>query len=452
MRTMTDTQVNVDAKEMVGGEDLSRILVSSPSPQSVHDLPSATAVYAWPSILAPYLSTALTHRGSYTESEILHHTAFFAKHVSSWLGPGPTGSNRAQYPSSMTKDYTPFELSFCWKSAQQNGTPIVRYVIDIFPQDPTSDRRGSLSRALDAIASLNVLSKEPDNQLSVFPELWSHVTRFFMSIEATLHATPCESCRPSSTFIGFDLVATQTRAKLYWLLPSCQSTPDLLQTIDQLFETCASVNPFFASTSFTAGWSQLREHVAANAESLRPRMVSIDATRWPAPRVKFYTRCVFAESNNGFGVIRPHLTLDGKLSLESDFENTCERLWEGLVQKEGEKRSKYCMLLWDIGVEGTVGSKLYIMCQEIPRTDVVVAGKVLECCRASAGAGLLEAFAAKDTPSAFIGEIGLAPRGAETEVSIYASPCWFSKDLWKEGEDEEGLLEKICPYGGMYGS
>ncbi|KAF8542585.1 dimethylallyl tryptophan synthase [Trichophaea hybrida] len=435
-------------------EDLHRILVLPPCPSaspppSIHcDFPSiASTPLSWPSILTPYLSNALTHSGGYTASDISHHTTFFTAHVSRWLGPGPTASNNPGYSSAMTNDHTPFELSFSWKSARQNGTPIVRYVIDIFPPEPYSDRRGSLKRALDAIASLKTLATtEPRLQLSVFSELWTHVTHFFLDREAKLHPTPCASCAPSSTFMGFDLVAAQIKTKFYWLLPSCPSIPEQLVTIDALFTSCRSVDSFFASASFTAAWSQIREHVRAHANILQPRMLSIDATRWPAPRVKIYTRCVFPGSGNDFENIQPHLTLGGHVALESDFESTARALWEGLVQREGQRMSKYCLLLWDVGTEGTIDSKLYVMCQEIPRRDAVVAGQVLECCRIARGAGLLEAFAKKDNPSAFISEIGLAPRGAKTEVSVYASPCWFSRRLWKDREDVQVLMEKIrCP-------
>ncbi|KAL3472467.1 hypothetical protein BJX99DRAFT_214694 [Aspergillus californicus] len=52
-------------------------------------------------------------------------------------------------------------------------------------------------------------------------------------------------------------------------------------------------------------------------------------------------------------------------------------------------------------------------------------------------------FAQCPDPTAFICEVSLAPRGSETEVSIYCSPCWSSRKTWEDCTESGGRLRKV---------
>lgn len=64
-----------------------------------------------------YLENALVHTNTYTAKEIGMYIDFFMDTIGPHLGPGPlslgSGNYQPQYPSAMTKDLTPFELSLC---------------------------------------------------------------------------------------------------------------------------------------------------------------------------------------------------------------------------------------------------------------------------------------------------------------------------------------------------
>lgn len=387
----------------------------------------AGAPQGWSEILAPYLHIVLAHNGSYTDEEVGLHLQFFVEHITPWLGPGPVQDTvessalyNPRYPSSMTNDFTPLELSCCWKSPLQQGKPIVRYVLDIAPANPDEPRASSLARALKAIAALKTVASVSDGslQLDIFPELWMHVTKAIVEYEGRIRHSLCSVCGPSSTFIGFDLVKSRAKLKFYWLLPSCQTTPELLHMLDHIFRSSSAVDSCFASAAFVDAWQTIRNHIEKYPKTLCPRMLSIDATQYPSPRIKFYTRCLFPKSNT-FDAFESHLTLDGQIDLSQDFLSTCRNLWMSLATTPKEWRPevtgpKYCLLLYEISgtssvsaeeqTRSDISSKLYIMCQEIPRRDSFIAEQILKHCRVVDNAPLLRSFALQKSPSAFITE------------------------------------------------
>jgi DMATS type aromatic prenyltransferase len=360
------------------------------------------------------------------------------------MGPGPrTGQH--SYASAMTNDHTPMEISLCWKSQSQNGVPIVRYVFDIAAEDGNT-RQSSLKQGEKAIEALRVAVAKSDLggiKLDLFCDLWAVITSSLLLNDGNIHpSTPCAPCGPGSTFIGFDLAPKVLRSKLYWLLPACQSNMKLSQFLDETFQACVAANDFFRSSAFQDGWGIIRNHFALHSDTLRPRMISVDATQFPTPRVKLYVRCLLGDSLD-FSAIEPHLTLQGKLVPAPHFLSVCRNLWTALTSQACEKSlappPKYCMILYEF-TGGSISSKLYIMCQEIPRSDSFIASKLLSNCPAMKDAAILNRMVKHSKPTAYINEIGLASRKDETEVSIYLNPCIFSRKEWEEAQD--GLLLK----------
>lgn len=179
-------------------------------------------------------------------------------------------------------------------------------------------------------------------------------------------------------------------------------------------------------------------------------MLSVDATLYPAPRIKLYTRCLFHGQRN-FASWRKHLTLDDAISLNKDFEATCQELWESMAESQEWAKSQpesgpqYCLILYDLSVspahssspaaallQPDISSKLYIMCQEIPREDSFLARKILDHCRLARSAPILRTFSELHLATNFICEIGLASRKEGIETSIYINPTVFSREDWME--------------------
>jgi DMATS type aromatic prenyltransferase len=373
------------------------------SPLDGQPFSQVEATHSWSQILAPYLEGAMKNHGEYTSEEIHEHMRFFIEHVGQWLGPGPDterAGNKVlynpKYPSAMTIDFTPFELSYCWKNKHQQGKPIIRYIVDVAPSFPEQTRLSSITRAVEAIQGMEALASKLGGatlQLIIFPDLWLHIAHEIMRHEQEMHGEGCMACGPSSTFIGFDLERTTAKTKLYWRLPSCQSNSRLLAMLDQVFQSCCAVNSFFALSDFTSAWHGIKNYVASNPATLRPRMLSVDATKHPSPRLKVYIQCLFHESF-AFDTFESHLSLGGILEPASDFVSTCRNLWTSLTTGLKDKYSqqgvgpRYCLLLYEIssaplsasGKVNGLSSKLYIMGQEVPRRDSFIAQRLLDHC------------------------------------------------------------------------
>ncbi|KJK65658.1 aromatic prenyltransferases PTases of the DMATS/CymD familiy [Aspergillus parasiticus SU-1] len=434
------------------GDDLQKLF-------TIGQCDNASLNLEWGQRLVPYLESALTHAGTYSSDEIQGHVKFFLDHIAPYLShDGQTGYG-PQYPSSMTNDQTPFELSLCWKSLKQDYKPIIRFITDIIPSNAENTRTASLSQSINLIGTLDRVSKEScAPTVHVLPELWRQISEVFLRHEVDVHPSgeECPRCGPSSTFVGFDLKASVISSKLYWLLPSCQSTEKALALLDTVFASCARLHNFFGSPIFLSSWGQICTHMQSNPDVLQPRMLSVDATSFPAPRIKIYTRCLFNEKKS-FDEWEQHLNLDGAISYSHDFRTTACNLWTSLATNpEGWKQSrpkagpKYCLVLYELtasshsasttteryDLKSKLSSKLYIMCQEIPRKDSIIAKELLRHCQLAAKADILRTLADASAPTNFISEIGLAPREQGTEMSVYLNPSFFSRSTWEVAEDD----------------
>lgn len=355
----------------------------------------------WAFLLDSYFEKVMTCANSYTPEEVQRHVDFFRAYVTAWLGPAPTPIMRdgklsleALYPSSMTSDHTPLEMSYCWKSADrpEKSPIIVRFVTDIIPADADPSRAASTAAALQTINTLRALSStvETPLKLSVFPDLWEYVTRLLAQVDRDIHPErSCAHCGSSSSFVGFDLVRSHIKAKLYWRLPSCQTVPELVDLLDRLLTSSQQEGHFANLPSFNAHWGQIRDHLTRNRHSLRPRMLSLDATKHPFHRVKVYSRFYF-DNTEPFENVESHLTLGGAISLPAAFLAKCRGFWSCLLdnyrKKEvpEQKGQKFCLILHQISqqpgsdqADSSLSSKLYLFCSTIPDHDAFVAGQLL---------------------------------------------------------------------------
>jgi DMATS type aromatic prenyltransferase len=374
----------------------------------------------WAALLSPHLARALDASESYTTDDINHHLGFFNKHACSWLGRGPSSPLRPAFPSALTCDATPLEISYSW-----NGTtPVaVRYVVDVVAPDMPPTRSASLAAARHAIDRLTCAGSGSGTEayhIAMLPDLWVAVTARLAYWEHNVHpALVCELCSPSSTFIGFDLAGSGARGKLYWLLPSCLSLPGLLELLDDVFALLPS--------DIDTHWRHVRHHLSSHdASELRPRMLSIDASRYPAPRIKLYSRCYFS-SHASFSAVEPHLTLDGAVPLppHSHYATLWTRL-QARYRSDSRPQSRYCMVVHDM-LALKLRSKLYWFAHQMPCRDASIISDVLadfaqptELLRRQLRAGQLS------EESNFIREIGLAQRDGAFDIATYISPALFS--------------------------
>ena len=345
----------------------------------------------------------MIHAGTYSFEEISSHVRFFLDYVSPYLGSGPTVYShnmqdcyKPRFASPMTNDQTPFQLSLCWKSLRQEYKPIVRLISDIIPSNMEESRVASLTQSIKLIETLEMASAKENTArtVHVLPDLWRRSLEIFRDHEANIHPEgDCPHCGPSSAFVGFNLNRSIISSKMYWLLPSCEGTDGTLELLERVFTSSALVNDFFSSPAFLSAWKQIWSHMKSNSEVLTPRMLSIDATSFPAPRIKLYMRCLF-NGKKAFDEWERHLNLDGAIAYSEEYRLTARNLWTSLatnpvewIQTRPDAGPKYCMILYELTASSSspcttnegcaltrnLSSKLYIMCQEIPRKDSVIA-------------------------------------------------------------------------------
>ena len=393
---------------------------------------------------------------SFRDTEIQHHLSFFKTYSASWLNPEvlsseSSGSEVATgrtslfiYPSYLTNDHTPLEFSCCWKSQSSNGFYIPRYVFEVASYDGKT-RQSSLARGLSAIQTLED-ARGLNLDLHLFTDLWKQIFQTLLSKDYAIHPNggQCLPCGPASTFIGYDLGPGIVRTKLYWILPCCLPIPDLLSLLDNVFIDASIAAPVFLSPSFSSVWSMVKTYLSSVATNVRIPILSVDATKYPVPRVKLYIRCLLHGKRLDFASqILPHLTLNGKIAIDEDFKQTCDALWTGLLRSipPSAAKPRYVLLLYDMaGAQLT--SKLYIMCQDVPLSDAVIAKVLLESCSTMKNSAMLTWLAQQQRSTAYINEIGLAPRGKQTEAAIYLNPCYYSKNQWARQEDGSTWMRK----------
>jgi DMATS type aromatic prenyltransferase len=384
-------------------------------PDGADDDTGETARRQWAALLGPHLAHALQASESYTQGDVEAHLAFFHGHVCRWLGRGPAGLPlRPACLSALTCDATPLELSY---SANGSASVAVRYVVDVVA--PT--RSASLAAAQGAIEGLRRLAGgRRGYRIDMLPDVWAAVTARLAQWEHMLHpAAVCGVCSPSSTFVGFDLASEgRARGKLYWLLPACLAARGLLRVLDDVFGLLPDVD---------AHWAQVRRHLASHESVLRPRMLSVDATRYPAPRIKLYSRCHF-DSHASFAAVEPHLSLAGAVPLPPRSHYTT--LWARLQARyrlETPSQPRYCMVVHDMRPPAQLRSKLYWFAHQMPYRDALIVNDFLAdvaqptaLLRRQLHAGHMS------DDSTFIREIGVAQRGATLDIAAYISPALFS--------------------------
>ncbi|EMD88371.1 hypothetical protein COCC4DRAFT_75592 [Bipolaris maydis ATCC 48331] len=330
----------------------------------------------WAELVEQHLAHALTASESYTEADIAGHVDFFRHHVCGWLGPGPAPSLplRPACPSALTFDATPVEVSYGWKGT---SSVMVRYVVDLIGRQGNPNRAASLMTAQKTIDGLRKHESRlgPGGyRIDVLPDIWEAVTARLAHWEKTDHTGGCKVCTPSTTFVGFDLATSgRVHGKLYWRLPACLFGQKLLELLDDVF----ALLPRYG-VDVDGQWAQLRRHLALHptseggSQGVRPRMLSIDATRYPAARIKLYSRCYFDSHASFADAVEPHLSLDGAVPLPLPCHYAT--LWARLQAQyqHQPQHQRYCLLAHDMLPGTTLTTKLYWFADQMPAGDALI--------------------------------------------------------------------------------
>lgn len=227
----------------------------------------------------------LLHNAGYPPDIQYRDLKFFAQVVAPHLGASHKTSAKGgtpSWPSFMTDDGTPIELSWDWGT--KDSSPVIRYSIE-----PIGLQAGSSLDPFNLVAG----PKFQDQLVHSLPEMRLELFRHFISffnghIDENLESKGDEGDHQSSIFYAFDLAETGITAKVYFFpkMRASLSGQSNLQVISEAINTIPGVKnedleAFRIFCDFTSD--------EANKD-LEHEMLAIDLINPAKSRLKIYFR------------------------------------------------------------------------------------------------------------------------------------------------------------------
>lgn len=302
-------------------------LVHSREIHDEHSSEQSDAQLWWWRKTGPTLATLLSEAG-YSPRSQAANLSFYACFIVSELGPAPgLPSCIPQWPSFMTDDGTPIELSWDWGWANEPVT--IRYSIE-----PVGLHAGTLSDPLNEHAGYRLFRRvqrsSPKINLSWFDHFWKELMSFGGQPKDYSDSLSSEG-HQSSFFVAFDLHET-AQMKAYFL-PSFKAAELGLSKLELISQAVARLpnNELFDFCAF----DELRKYVSNAPRQLRleVEMFAIDCTEPSLSRLKLYIR----SWSTDFTSVREIMTLGGCTSNE-DIEHCLDQLhglWDTLFSITG---------------------------------------------------------------------------------------------------------------------
>jgi len=323
--------------------------------------------YFWYHAFAPMLELMLEHSG-HSEARKLVCLEFFASHIAPFLGPRPLSSK--PFRSFMTSDHTPVESSLQWKSS--SAYPLTRFATDIIPYDGSESPSATVSRALVMADNLYHYSFGPNPMnLAFYLDLFTDMARELVAPNAPeelIHQCPSGA---SQTFFGFDIGATNTKVKAYFL-PSLRSLMEGKPRVDIITAMFKKLGKFSA-------WIAILKYIKTLPieEQPEPFIVSIDCLPREEARFKVYFRYPATDVVRLFD----YLSLGGKVRLTERHAEGIRALWQAAAGTAGRLRgspvankSYGLCLYYDFKMSSPVPlAKCYIPVQSWARHDMQIA-------------------------------------------------------------------------------
>lgn len=253
---------------------------------------------------------------------------FFADHVASSLG-NPFGVKRLdmkyQWPSFMTDDGTPIELSWDWGT--QNDPPTIRYSIE-----PVGVHAGTSLDPFNNLAGVKFHKEVLQSLEGLHDDWFEHFQNEFIQPWASksLSEFYCHENEghPSRIFYAFDLTNAKISSKAYFF-PALKARLDCSTKIEAIFRAIESAPQ--CTNQNTKALQVYREFAfEPGREALEYEMLAIDLTKPEDSRLKIYTR----SRQTDFHSVVDVLTLGGRLQSPelSQGIKDLKNLWDCLFQ------------------------------------------------------------------------------------------------------------------------
>lgn len=250
---------------------------------------------------AGYGLATFLHFAGYSEEAQQRHVAFFNDVVAPALGQKPhTSSPHGQWPSFMTDDGTPLEISWDWGFDGQQAT--IRYSIE-----PIGPEAGSSLDPLNKYASSRFLQ----NMRELLPEAdwqWSeHFQKELCVFNESLEHD--NEAHKSRFFAAYDLDGSINTMKVYYF-PAFKANESGQSKIDVLSSAITRL-PSYAPCEFSA-FELLCNYINASSVdgSLEVEILAVDCVKPQHTRLKIYVR----SRQTSLESVRSIVTLGGILA------------------------------------------------------------------------------------------------------------------------------------------
>jgi DMATS type aromatic prenyltransferase len=313
----------------------------------------------------------LLHNAGYATHVQYRDLKFFAEVVAPYLGVSRDTSEhqRPTWPSFMTDDGNPVELSWDWGTGDK--PPTIRYSIE-----PIGLEAGTVFDRSNSLAGpafhKQLVRRLPEARL----EWYSHFKEFFNgSPTADLSETTESSDHNTTIFYAFDLSPSEITAKVYFF-PKFRAKLENRTSLDVLSQAIYTA-PYSTGENLKA-WSAFYDFASDPAnKALEHEMLAIDLIDPLESRLKIYFRC----RETTFDSVINVMTLGGRIANVNLFRGLIDlaRIWNllfdtdvPLSQPLGHAGHRTAGILYN--VEFRVGetrpaAKIYLPVRHYSRSD-----------------------------------------------------------------------------------
>lgn len=341
-----------------------RIEVENENPQS-------TTRYFWWSKHTGKPLAALLYNAGYSPEIQYRDLSFFYQAVAPFLG-STTAGGKPTWPSFMTDDGDPVELSWDWGTGSM--PPKVRYSIEpVGPDAGTSLDPGNLETG--PIFQKHLERVLPDMKL----EWYHHFNKFFNTqTHGSAKFLPDEVDHNTSIFYAFDLSESSITAKTYFF-PKTKAKAYNTTALDIISQAISSA-PLATKDNLQA-WSVFKDFCAeATSSGIEHEMLAIDHLDPLKSRLKIYFRCRETTLQSVINV----MSLGGRIKNSKLHEGLDKftRLWYGLfptvldsTEPLGSSGHRTAGILYNIEFrlgESAPVAKVYLPVRHYARSDQAV--------------------------------------------------------------------------------
>ncbi|KAI8947968.1 tryptophan dimethylallyltransferase-domain-containing protein [Xylaria longipes] len=271
----------------------------------------------------------LLHAAEYPEHLQYRDLKFFATSVAPYLGVSreTIAGNALQWPSFMTDDGTPLELSWDWGT--KDGPPTIRYSIE-----PIGLFAGSSLDPGNLIAGPAFQEQLVRSLVDMRLEWFQHFEKFFdvRSDEASFMQNAGD--HNTSIFYAFDLSPTEVTAKVYFF-PKMRAQAKGQSNLEVLSQAIQAA-PYSTEENLKA-WDMFCDFSSdLCSRALEYEMLAIDLINPFESRLKIYFRCRETTFNSVINV----MTVGGRIKNPKLYQGLedLRRLWNALFDIDTNTR------------------------------------------------------------------------------------------------------------------